>query len=115
ADRTDRILLEPTEPGRSLARVEHRDAAAGRVSEPSRLGRDARQALEQIERGAFAGEEGARRARHLGGLLSRSTPFAVTFPQCDADPVVELAKGLAGNIQTGEDAFGLDDEDAARA
>ena len=58
-----RVLLQRAQRRRRLARVEDRDAAAGRVDEPARARRDAREPLQEVERRALADEQRARRCR----------------------------------------------------
>ena len=58
----DRVLLERPQRRRRLARVEDRDAPAGRVDEPARARGDAGQPLQEIERRALADEQRARRS-----------------------------------------------------
>ena len=63
------VFLEHAQRRRRLARVEDRDAAAGRVDELPRARRDARQPLQKIERRALGDEQRPRRARRLRPTL----------------------------------------------
>lgn len=67
-----RVLLRPAQSGDGLAGVEHGDpGAGGEVAVAARRGGGAGQRLQQVERGALAGEQGAgvalQFAQHLVG------------------------------------------------
>ena len=76
-----RVLLEHAEPGRRLARVDHRCAVPATRLPPRAAGAgDAAQSLQEVERGAFAGQEpraGPLEARDHSPLSSKE-PSAAT-------------------------------------
>ena len=113
----DGVLLERAQRRRRLARVEDGDAAAGGVDEPARARGDAREPLQKVERGPFADEQRPRGADHLGDLLARAAGVAIVLarPQTRHGPCASshLSKRLEGDLQAGEDAVGLHQEDAA--
>ena len=70
------VFLERAQRRRRLARVEDGDAPAGGVDEAPRARGDARQPLQEIERGALADEQGARACRATSA--TRRRPARVT-------------------------------------
>ena len=66
------VLLERPQAGRGLACVAHPGTGSGQCLDPAvRQRRHARQVTQQVERGAFGGEEQAGRRRHSSDLGAR--------------------------------------------
>src|SRR6185503_2883607 len=99
---------------RRLARVEDGDAAAGGVDEPAGAGGDAGEALQKIERGSLADQQRARRREHGGDLLAGRAGVAVALLRLDPRRRLDQPERLERHLETGDDAVGLDEEDAAR-
>ena len=70
--------------------------------------------LEQVERGSLGDEQSAGRADHLGDLLARRTAITVALPDGDLDVGIEQPERLERDVEPGEDAVGLHQEDASR-
>ena len=101
------VLLQPAHSGCRLAGVEYDDAAGGRVDEPPRQRRNAREALQKIERSALGRQQRRCRALVLREDGPRLNAIAI-FPQRrDRHGRVELAKCLAGDIESRDDAWRL--------
>ena len=130
------VLLEHTKRRRRLARVEHRDPAAGGVDELPRARRDAGQPLKKIEGRALGGQQRGGRARHFRDFFARPAPFAVLLAHgkkgdgshfrdsppdarrpCRKRPVPfsRLPERLERDVETGDDAVGLHEKHAAGA
>ena len=115
----DGVLLERAQRRRRLARVEDGDAAARRLDEPARARGDAREPLQKVERGPFADEQRPRGADHLRDLLARAAGVAIApggRKRGHGAPLRRghLSKCFERDLQAGEDAIGLHQEDAAR-
>ena len=72
-----RVFLEIAKRRRRLARIEHGDAVARDVHVASSLGRDAAQALEEIQRGALGSQKRTRLAGDFSDQRPRPTALAI--------------------------------------
>ena len=99
-----RVLLERAQRRRRLARVEHGDPVRGGVDETPRQRGDARQALQEVERGPLRRQHQRRRAADLGGDVARLAPIAVTIPERDVHRGIELTERLCRHVEAGEHA-----------
>src|SRR6185436_15958629 len=90
-----------------------RDAASGGVYELSRLGRDARQALEKIQCYSLCGKKRVRIARDSRDDLIRRAQLAVPLERLRQDVRIELTEGLECDLESGNYARLLDEERAS--
>ena len=105
AARPHRVLLERAQPGRRLAGIEHRDSPAGRVDELPRPRGDARQTLQEIERGPLADQQRARRCGDFGDRRTGPAVIAVAPDRLERRrrTGLDLAERLERDIQAGDD------------
>ncbi len=88
-----RVLLRQAQARQGLAGVEQFDLGVGDlVGVVARMGGDARQHLQKVQRTAFATEQRARRAFEVKQRLVRADPFAIADLPVHRDPWVELAE-----------------------
>ena len=87
------VLLREPQPRNGLARVEERAACAGELLDvAARRGRRGGQRLQEVESGALAGEQRARRAVGLEQQRAGRQPLAVDGVPAQAELWVELAE-----------------------
>ena len=78
------------------------------VDEPARAGRDARQPLQEIERGALADQQRARGAEDLGDLLAGAARYRRrALPRHAAHRRLDLPERLERDVEPGEHAVGF--------
>src|SRR5581483_10326029 len=102
----DRVLLEDPESGRGLARAgDARFRALDRRHERGRERGDAAQPVEEIERGALAGEQRAGEAVDPGDRAADRDSVAVGYDAREPDLGVEHPERGLGEIEAGHDAL----------
>ena len=111
----DGVFLEIAKRRRRLSGIEDRDAARRRVDIASRLGRDAAQSLEKIERRPLGRQQRAGPSDDLGDDRSRLALLAVPAMRAERAGVVTLAERLGGDVESGQHQRALRQEDAAGA
>ncbi len=112
---TNGVFLQGPQRRRGLARVEDDDATTGRVDKRSSASRDAGQTLQEIERGALAREQRGRRPDDSSDHIAWHAPIPVMSGEGHLHVVLELTKGVDGDVQAGDDAVAFHKEDAAGA
>src|SRR6266568_4339596 len=100
------VFLEAPPTGRGFARVENlRVCSANCRYESGCERRHARKPLNEIERHAFSGENGPRRAGNLQQSCALSCTLAIAGEPLDFDCGGKLAKGGFGEFKTSHDEW----------
>jgi hypothetical protein len=110
------IFFKSAKAGRRLSGIQNfRACAIHGTHKPMRERRDAAQALQQIQRHAFARQESARGGRYTRRDLSRSKFGAVVADDFNSGRRVKKLKNFGEQFDPGQDKPGLCDNIAARA
>ena len=100
----DRVLLEHAQPGRGLPGVEDVDAGPfDRLHEGAGHGGDPGEVLEEIERHALGGENGARGSLERGERRVERDRASIGARPRDLHLRIQLAEGQHGDAAPGED------------
>jgi hypothetical protein len=107
----DRVFVEHAKHGRRLSRVENGDAPRCRIDEPPRHRRHAAHPLQKVQGRSFGGEQRPRQPSNLGECRAARHRLAVDMNGTGLDTGFALAKCLEGDLEPGDGAGALRQED----
>ena len=113
AARADGVIFKRAKERRCLARVEDDETACCRVNESPRQRRDAGQSLQEVERGSLVRQQTLGVSLVLGNDRPRLAPRTVAVMYGDGDAGIELPERFGGDVETGDNAGRLGQNDRA--